>query len=227
MEKPSSVPSFNVIQQNILGRKTDKDVGHFIDTILNRFRPALLFLTEVSPDQVERVAPPDYTLIRGTLPGEANIRVCLLIKVTQQYEIIEVNCDVPTVAVKMLGWTFLGVYREWRHGGRPETKNRRDLELIRLKTLVQWWRQHLRGGKGLVLGDFNFDPNDLPISDHQASLKHMRALIDNMILDKNWAQLVKEITRSQKGQESACIDHVYVNKENFQKSEVRRRLANN
>ena len=47
MEKPSSVPSFNVIQQNIPGRKTDKDVGHFIDTILNRFKPALLFLTEV------------------------------------------------------------------------------------------------------------------------------------------------------------------------------------
>ena len=138
-EKPSSVPSFNVIQQNIPGRKTDKDVGHFIDTILNRFRPALLFLTEVSPDQVERVAPPDYTLIRGTLPGEENIRVCLLIKVTQKYEIIEVNCDVPTVAVKILGWTFLGVYREWRHGGRPETKNRRDLELVRLKTLVKWW----------------------------------------------------------------------------------------
>ena len=81
--------------------------------------------------------------------------------------------------------------------------------------MVAWWRQHLRVGKGLVVGDFNFDPNDPPISDHQGSLNHLRALIDNMILNKNWAQLVKEITRSQKCQESACIDHVYVNQENF------------
>ena len=116
-----------MIHQIIPGRKTDKDdkdVGHFIDT-MNRFRPALLFLTEVSPEQVKRVAPPDYTLIQGTLPGEANIRVCL-IKVTQQYEIIKVNCDIPTVAVMILEWTFLGVYREWRFGGgdglRPRTE---------------------------------------------------------------------------------------------------------
>ena len=212
-EKPSNIPSFNVIHQNIPGYKSQKDIGQYIGQIVRRFNPALLFLTEVNPDDVEKVAPPDYTFIRGTLPGEALCRVCLLLKVTQKYEVIEINCDVPTVAVKILGWTFVGVYREWRHGARPETKDRRDLELIRLKTLVRWWRQHLRAGKGLVLGDFNFDP--FRHAGHQSSLKHIRALIDEMILDNNWQQLVTETTRSQRGQESSCIDHVYVNKENF------------
>ena len=100
--------------------KTEKDVEHFIQTVIFTFKPALLFLTEVDPNVAERVAPPDYTLVRGTLSGETNIQVCLLIKVTQKYEIIKVNCDIPTVAVKILGWTFLGVYREWCHGGRSE-----------------------------------------------------------------------------------------------------------
>ena len=91
-EKPSTIPSFNVITQNILGMKTEKDVEHFIQTVIFTFKPALLFLTEVDPNVAERVAPPDYTLVRGTLSGETNI----------------------------LGWTFLGVYREWCHGGRSE-----------------------------------------------------------------------------------------------------------
>ena len=141
--------------------KTEKDVEHFIQTVIFTFKPALLFLTEVDPNVAERVAPPDYTLVRGTLSGETNIQVCLLIKVTQKYEIIKVNCDIPTVAVKILGWTFLGVYREWCHG------------------------------------KVNFDPKDPPLTAHQASLKHIQVLIDTMILDKNWTQLVMEITRSQ------------------------------
>ena len=83
-EKPSNIPSFNVIHQNIPGYKSQKDIGQYIGQIVRRFNPALLFLTEVNPDDVEKVAPPDYTFIRGTLPGEALCRVCLLLKVTQK-----------------------------------------------------------------------------------------------------------------------------------------------
>ena len=211
---PVSAPSFNVIHQNIPGKKTKEDMGHYIEQVIKRFEPAILFISEADPDIIESVAPPEYTFHRGTLPGKTWIRICMLIKVTEKYEIIEANVDVPTVAVKIQGWTFCGVYREWTHGGDPATRNRRDLELIRLKTFVAWWRK-LRG-KGIFLGDFNFDPEPKePLTAQQASLKYIREHVDIGILDNGWTQLITEITRSQRGQESACLDHVYINQEDF------------
>lgn len=210
---PVNAPSFNVIHQNIPGKKTKKDVGHFIETIILRFKPAILFISEADPDLIETVTPPGYVFHRGTLPGKSLIRICMLIKVTEQYEIIEANVDVPTVAVKIQDWTFVGVYREWTHAADPATKDRRDLELIRLKTFVKWWRSKLRG-KAIVMGDFNFDPAD-PVTTHQKSLKHIREHMETCIIERNWTQLITEITRSQRGQESGLLDHIYINREDF------------
>ena len=70
-------------------------------------------------------------------------------------------------------------------------------------------------GKGIFLGDFNFDPTDPPITPRQATLKYIREHMETCIVDKGWTQLVTDITRSQRGQESACLDHVYINEEGF------------
>ena len=211
---PSSVPSFNVCHQNIPWNKSKEVTALYISQIILRFSPALLFITEANPDKVEAAAPPDYTFIRGTLPGEKLCRVSLLIKVTDPYEVIEANVDVPTVAVKLGGWVFMGVYREWTHGGRAETKDRRDLELIRLKTLVKWWRKHLRG-KSIIMGDFNVDPQDPPITAHQRTLNDIRDLIESNLVDRGWMQMVTEITRSQRVQEPGLLDHIYTKERNF------------
>ena len=119
--KPSSVPSFNVIHQNLHGMfQTVKSVGTYLEPILKRFRPAILFLTEVSPHLVEPNVPIDYTFVRGTLKGKDNIRICAPLKVTEKYEVNELNLDIPTVAIKIQNWLFLGLYREWTHGGYKE-----------------------------------------------------------------------------------------------------------
>ena len=208
-------PSFNVVHQNIPGRKNEHNVGQFIDQVVKRYRPAILFLTEVDPDKVEANIPDGYKLHRGTLRDHNLIRVCVLIKVTVPYEIEDLNLDVPTVVIKILGWRFVGVYREWTFGGDPETKNDRKAELVRLKTLVKWWKAHSRG-KMVLMGDFNYDPHPQePMTAHQRSLKDIRGIMEDQIINRGWNQLVTEITRSQIGEEPACLDHVYTKEEDF------------
>ena len=211
--KPSNVPSFNVIHQNLPGMfQTIKSVGTYLEPILKRFRPAILFITEVSPHLVEPNVPMDYTFVRGTLKGKDNIRICVLIKVTVKYEIEELQLDIPTVCIKLGSWRFVGAYREWRHAGEEATRDRRDLELLRLKTLVKWWKR--QRGKTLIMGDFNFDPND-PVTTHQKTLNDIRDYMESEITDRGWKQYVTEITRSQRGQEPSMIDHIYCNQDDF------------
>ena len=213
--KPVNVaPSFNVIHQNIPGgnKQSMANVGMYLDKLIKRFQPAILFLSEVDPVMVEANTPPGYTFIKGTLQGKDNIRMCALTKVTVAYEILELNLLVPTVAIKILGWVFMGCYREWTWGADQTTKQRRDLELVRLKTLVKYWRS-IRC-KGLILGDFNFDPRD-PQTTHQKTLNDIRDIMEAEITDRGWRQYVQEITRSKEGEEPAILDHLYCNQDDF------------
>ena len=213
--KPVAVaPSFNVIHQNIPGGKKQsiEKVGEYIEGLLKRFKPAMLFLSEVDPMMVEANTPAEYTFIKGTLRGSDNVRICALLKVTEKYEVIPLNLYVPTVVIKVLGWTFCGVYREWTYGGDPATRNRRDLELVRLKSLIRYWKQ-LRG-KAIFIGDMNFDPRD-PLTAHQRSLNDIRDIVEAEVTDRGWTQYVTEITRSKEGEEPAILDHVYCNQQDF------------
>ena len=218
LNKPNLVvnaPSFNIIHQNIPGGKfqTPANVGTYIELLIKRFHPALLFLTEVDPDMVEPNIPDGYKFHRGTLKDKDNIRISLLIKVTQKYEIEELNLEVPTISVKMGTWRFVGIYREWTYRGDPLTKDRRDLEFLRLKTLVKWIKRISRG-RALLIGDMNFDPND-PVTPHQHTLNEIRDYMASEVTDRGWLQLVQEITRSRKGEEPAILDHLYTNQEDF------------
>ena len=86
------------------------------------------------------------------------------------------------------------------------TKSKQDLELIRLKTLIRYWRS-LRV-KALIMGAFNFDPR-IPRTAHQRSLKDIRGIMESEVTDRGWKQYIQEITRSQEGQESAILDQIY------------------
>ena len=211
-KRPPVAPSFNVVHQNIPWYTKPKEVGVYIDKLLSRFRPAIIFISEIEPDLVEAQKPPDYTFLRGTLSGKDCVRVCALLKVTEKYEILDLNVEIPTVAIKLLGWTFIGIYREWTWGKDPTTHRRRDLELLRLKTLVKKWR--MLKGKSLLMGDLNFDSRE-PRTTHQKLLKDIRGLVEAEITDRGWIQHVQEITQSQQGQAAAILDHIYCNKEDF------------
>ena len=214
--KPSSVPSFNVIHQNLPGMwATPQSTGLYIEQLIKRYHPAILFLTEVNPDKMVEPNVPgltDYRYVKGTLNGKDNIRICALVKVTVKFEVEELNVQVPSVCIKIGKWRFVAIYREWRWGADPATADRRDLELIRLKTFVRWWKK--QKGKTLILGDFNFDPND-PVTTHQKTLNGIRDYVEAEITDRGWKQLMQEITRSQKGDTPSLLDHIYVNEEDF------------
>ena len=51
-KKATLAPSFNVMHQNIPGKKSKKQVGTYLDNIMKRFRPAILFISEVDPSLV-------------------------------------------------------------------------------------------------------------------------------------------------------------------------------
>ena len=206
-------PPFNVISQNIPGTHSIESVGVYIGKLLRRYQPAILFLCEVSPRFVSAHCPPDYDFVEGTLQGRDWVRVSALIKVNCDYEIKKLNVQVPTLAIEMQGWLFVGCYREWTWGGDPETRQRRDLEVVRLKTLLKWWRG--KKGKCLLLGDMNFDPDPNPTTSQQKGLWRVRELIHGDILMRGWNQLVTDITWSWPGKKSSCIDHIYTNAENF------------
>ena len=75
-KKPPVAPSFNVVHQNIPWYSTPGEVGVYIDKLFNRFRPAIIFFSEIDPDLVEAQTPPDYTFLKGTLGGKDRVRVC-------------------------------------------------------------------------------------------------------------------------------------------------------
>ena len=181
-KKPPVAPSFNVVHQNIPWYSTPGEVGVYIDKLFNRFRPAIIFFSEIDPDLVEAQTPPDYTFLKGMLGGKDCVRVCAILKVTEKYKVVEINVEIPTVAIKLLGWTFIGVYREWTWGKDPATHQRRDLKLVWLKILIKYCRA-LRG-KSLLMGDLNFDPRE-PRTPHQ---KDIRGLVEAEITDRGWVQ---------------------------------------
>ena len=89
-------PSFNVVHLNIQGRKNLTNVGTFIDKLIKRFQPAILFLTEVVPKLVEKNIPDGYNFHAG-----GTLR--------DHYEIEELSIYIPTVVVKIAGWRFVGL----------------------------------------------------------------------------------------------------------------------
>ena len=66
----------------------------------------------------------------------------------------------------------------------------------------------------LVCRDFNFDPNN-SVTAHQKTLNNIRDIMEDQKVDRGWQQLVTDLTRFQRGDEPALLDHIYTNQEDF------------
>ena len=73
-----------VMSQNI-PQGTNKDlVGVYLDSIINSYKPAVLFLNEIKADVVQEACPEGYNFIPGSLKDAKVIRlsvatVCLFL----------------------------------------------------------------------------------------------------------------------------------------------------
>ena len=195
-----------VLFQNIPGKCGPDRVGDIITDILSKFRPLVLIIAEARGDIVDSKTPDGYTFVPGTLKYKKNPRVSMLIKEGVTYKVEELKLNVPTVCVKIESWRLIGYYREWNLNGIPETDDVGD-QLERLRDLVQCLKKKQKQGKVLALGDTNVDLYN--VSDHQKKLIELRSLIEDELIAGGWLQMIKDFTRSQQGQRSSCIDHVF------------------
>ena len=165
-----------VMSQNIPQGTNRDSVGVYLDTIINSYKPAVLFLNEIKADIVKEACPEGYLFIPGSLKDAKVLRLSAIVRKQLSYEVQEMKCELPTLKIKTNGWTFVGFYREWRKGGRTEctvkeslyclNKNPtppKDTEDIRLQCkrfesfVSEWKKIGVIRNKVVVLGDMNIN----------------------------------------------------------------------
>ena len=205
-----------ILFQNIPGKCGPDRVGDIITDILNRFQPLVLFVGEVRANVVADKTPHGYIHRTGTLKYKKNPRMSMIIKDGINFKVEELKLDVPTCCINIEGWRLIGFYREWRKDGIENTEQVDD-QLERLKTFVNALKKCKKKGKTMALGDMNIDLYNV-VTDHQKKLDEMRNLVEDGLIADGWLQMIHEITRSQQGQESSCLDHIYVTHYTFVES---------
>ena len=194
--------------QNIPGRCGPDRIGDIITDIIDQYRPLVLFVAEARADDVADKTPPGYVHHPGTLKYRKNPRMSMLVKAGINYKVTEVKLDVPTACVEIEGWKVLGYYREWNRDGVVNTDDPED-QFERLDKFVKALKKFKKQGKCLALGDTNIDLYNVN-SDYQRKWDDMRNLLETELIGQGWLQMVRDITRSQQGQQSSCIDHIFV-----------------
>ena len=202
-----------IMFQNIPGKCGPDRVGDIITDILDRYKPLVLFVGEVRADVVADKTPHGYVHRTGTLKFKKNPRMSMIIKDGITFKVEELKIDVPTCCVNIQGWRLIGFYREWRKDGIDNTDHVDD-QMERLRTLVKALNNSKKKGKTLALGDMNIDLYNV-VTDHQKKLDDMRNVIEDEIISDGWLQMIHDITRSQTGQESSCLDHIYITHPTF------------
>ena len=195
------------MHQNIPGKCGPDWVGDIITDILSQFRPLVLVISEARGSVVNSKTPHGYTFIPGTLKYKKDPRISMLIKDSVTYKVEELRINVPTVCVKVEGWSIVGYYREWNRDGLEGTNAIPD-QLECLEDLIKAFKKKKKQGKCIALGDMNVDLYD--ISDHQRKLEDLRAKLEDEIIAGGWLQMIKDKTRSQTKQRPSCIDHIYI-----------------
>ena len=195
-----------ILMQNIPGKCGPDRVGDIITDILSRYNPLILVIAEARSDVVASKTPAGYTHISGTLKWRKNPRVSMLIQDSVKYKQEDLKLDVPTVCVSLDGWRICGFYREWNRDGLEGTDAVPD-QLERLQGLVKALEKSKKKGRTLALGDMNVDLYNL--TDHQKKLEDLRYEIEEKLIAGGWLQMIKDPTRSQKGCQDSCIDHIY------------------
>ena len=206
--RPGKVKEFlDIMYQNLPGVLGVTTLGTQIESIISRLKPDVLFIGEADSDLVRTVCPDGYVWVGGNLKAKKEeIRVPVLVNDKIPFKQFKIDTQVPAVGLKIGEWKLVGIYREWALCGDQTTKSR-ELQVNRLQNFVDYWLT--LKGKGVCLGDFNFDP--FPTTEYQKGLEPIRTLVNNIILPVGWRQLIRGETRFEADVTPSLLDHIYVN----------------
>ena len=187
----------------------DEDDGIHIDTIIDIYKPHVLFLSEVESDLVKLHCPENYTHVPGKQLNSTKLRMSCLILNNIQFTTLDITCETPMVSVVIDGWTCIGLYREWRKCGHKDTDSI-EQQTSRLNDLLKTLKK-VKGNKVFV-GDFNIN---LLFADtcHYRRLEPLKQMLQDFMLDIGMMQLVKSSTRDTGG--SSILYHVYISNPKF------------
>ena len=110
-----------ILHQNIPCTYRSKVAEALIMDIISRYKPLCLFLGEIDKEVLETCLVPGYNLITGKVKGHNKTRMNCYVQDTATIKILDMDCEIPTVAFETLGWKMIGAYREWRLPGTNGT----------------------------------------------------------------------------------------------------------
>ena len=186
-----NIRQLQILHQNIPGKIIkDEDVGIHIDTIIDIYKPHMLFLSEVESDLVKLHCPENYTHVPGKQLNSTKLRMSCLILNNIQFTALDITCETPMVSVVIDGWTCVGLYREWRKCGHKNTDSI-EQQTSKLNDLLKTLKK-IKGNKVFV-GDFNIN---LLFADmcHYKRLEPLEQTLQDFMLDLGMMQLVKSST---------------------------------
>ena len=199
--------SLDIFYQNLPCTLSAESVGTQLDSLVERFKPDILFIGEADSDLVRSACPEGYTFVDGNIKGRVKVtRVSAIVNNSISHKTFKINTLVPAVGISIGEWKLIGVYREWAKEGMQETKSKEE-QCERLQDFTDYWTKITN--KAAVFGDFNFDP--IPDNDYQRSLECIRTLINDEILPAGWRQMIRGKTRFEKGKAPSQLDQIYLN----------------
>ena len=109
--------SIDILHQNLPGVTMSKEqIQYNLEIILTNRQPDVLILSEVGPSVIDEMNFENYELIVGNISLEVKeCRVSALISQNLRYNKIEILSQVPVIAIEVLGFTIIGLYREWQN----------------------------------------------------------------------------------------------------------------
>ena len=218
-----------ILSQNIPQGTCKERVESYLDDIVNDLKPEVLFLNEVNANTVEESCPEGYRVIKGKLENANKMRLSAIVKKTCNVEELEMDCELPTIKMKVNGWLIVSAYREWRRGSRTECTTKEVLRCLkksftlpkdtedfrlqeeRFESFIKKWKNMGDKRKIIVIGDLNINWKESK-TEHYKRCLPMKEMISEEIMNMNYCQLIKEYTRHPVGrqkQEPSCLDHIY------------------
>ena len=210
----------NIYHQNIPGvTMSDEMVKINLELILEKHRPDVLFISEISPDRIKNLNIPDYDHICGNIDIK-NIkepRMCVLVSKRVKYKIIEIKTQIPCVSIEINNTKIIGLYREWFNIVKDPNNPKKfktssyNNPQKRLKTLTSVLKS--LAGHVVVIGDFNWCAIDTIRNENPTQRKNdsLRKIWDDDIVSKGYIQLIKKFTRFNKNDRATCLDHIWTN----------------
>ena len=210
----------NVYHQNIPGvTMSDEMVKINLELILEKYRPDVLFISEISPDRVKNLNIPDYDHICGNVDIKdiKEPRMCALVSKRVRYKIFEIKTQIPCVGIEINNTKVIGLYREWFNIVKDPNNPKKfktssyNNPQKRLKTLTSVLKS--LSGHVVVTGDFNWCAIDTIRNENPTQRKNdsLRKIWDDDIASKGYIQLIKKFTRFNKNDRATCLDHIWTN----------------